>query len=162
MRWISLALLTVACSTSIPPADKTTLTSASTEEPLARVLRERDDANRRAVAAEGKLTAQKDECDTAKRDLAKLHERDVFEQSIWIRLEQVELTIHSLGDFLPQANRDQKKSIQRAIDDALPLRAEVEHQIRRIHAITDNEWPHFQRELGGKMDKLEDVLHPLL
>jgi hypothetical protein len=163
LRMWSFVAIAAACSTTVPAA-KTTVTSAEQreEDAIARLTRERDDALHRAVAVESASAQSRRECETAKQDLAKLRERDNFEQSIWIRLDQADLTVHSLGDLLPQLAREQRKSVEKAIHESLPLRGEVDRQLRRLHGVPDSEWPQFERELDKQMDALEDALHPLL
>lgn len=156
-----VATFALACSSSVPAA-KTTVTSAEQENPVTRLTRERDDAVRRAEAAEKVMTETRRERDTATQDLTKLRERDNFEQSIWIRLNQADLSVHSLGDLLPQLPREQRKTVEHAIVESLPLRGAVEHELRRLHTVPDSEWAAFERELDKQMDALEDVLHPLL
>jgi hypothetical protein len=160
--WSLVALLTASCSTSVPAAKTTTTSAEQRDDAVTRLTRERDDALRRATAAESVSTKSRHECETATQDLAKLRERDNFEQSIWIRLDQADLSVHSLGDLLPQLSREQRKNVEKAIHESLPLRGEVERQLRRLHAVPDSEWPQFERELDKQMDALEDALHPLL
>lgn len=160
--WVfTVAIVLSACSSSVP-VSKTTVTSAEQENSVTRLTRERDDAVRRAEAAEKVMTETRRERDTATQDLTKLRERDNFEQSIWIRLNQADLSVHSLGDLLPQLAREQRKTVERAILESLPLRGAVEHDLRRLHTVPESEWPAFQRELDKEMDALEDALHPLL
>jgi len=145
-----VAALACSCATA-PPAPVTT-TSAE----LVR------DAEQRATLAESVTTRTKSDCEEAKRELDKLRERDNFEQSIWIRLEQADLTVHLLADLLPRGTPEQKKTIQRAIGESLGLRAAVERRLRRVHAVSDSAWRAFERETSAAMDDLERALTPLL
>ena len=162
MRFASslVAIACVSCSTNAPRAPETA--TATTTVTSAELTRERDDALRRAAAAETVSTSTRRQCEQTSHDLDKLRERDNFEQSIWIRLNQADLSVHSLGDLLPQLAHEQRKTVERAIHEALPLRGAVEQQLRRLHSVPDEEWPQYERDLDRAMDDLERALHPLL
>jgi len=154
--WSIVAIVCAACATTAAPTSSTTTVTA------AELTRERDDAQLRATAAETVATRAKSECENATRELEKLRERDNFEQSIWIRLNQSDLVVHSLADLLPQALQEQRKTIHRAIGESLTLRGVVEQKLRMLHAVPDAEWRQFEHDLDAAMDDLERALHPLL
>jgi hypothetical protein len=152
-------LFIAACA---PAVGTTTTTAVSQNEAISRLERERDDANRRADAIARNAAADRGKCDLASHELETLRSRNTFEQAIWLRLDGAEVTRKTLEDLHEHATADQKKTIERALKDAAPLKAFIEKSLRRVHVTSDVEWPRYSAELEATTSDLERVLHPLL
>jgi hypothetical protein len=158
VKYLAFVFIT-ACA---PVVGTTTTTAAPQNEAISRLERERDDANRRADAIARNAAQDRGKCDLASHELEVLRARNTFEQALWLRLDGSEVTRASLEDRRANATADQKKTIDRALKDAVPLRAFIDKSLRRVHVTSDVEWARYSAELEGAMSDLERVLHPLL
>jgi hypothetical protein len=155
-----LALLFIAACA--PAVGTTTTTAAGQNEAISRLERERDDANRRADAIAHNAAADRGKCDLASHELESLRVRNTFEQEIWLRLDGADVSRESFESMRATATADQKKTIDRALKDASPLRAFIDKSLRRVHVTGDVEWPRYSAEIESSMADLERALHPLL
>ena len=154
----------LGCREAPPPASTPTrTTAASAPAPerdglVARLEAERDDALHRALDTRKESEEARGRCQLIEHDLESLRERDAFEDAIWSGLDHAAIDERAVRALLAGASRDRRRALDGALRDVAAAREAIHESLRRVHAVSEREWPRFKHDVESATEGLQRVL----
>lgn len=136
----------------------TNLQATDCQSEVGELLRQRDEADGRLLAARDGQRDERARADLLQHRLDSLQERDGFEDMIWSRLEQAAIREQWVRDRLARASRAERPAIQASLKDADTARESLQQGLRRVRSVSDVEWPRYKHDMESAVEALEHAL----
>lgn len=146
------------CGPASPPPAPTASAAADPVDLAARLQRERDEALHRALDAQRALDDARGQCDLTRHELDSLRELEAFEDIVWYRLGQADISAATLREAVSAAPAQRRKAMGAALEAADAAVAAIERTLRRVHSVSDVEWPRYKHDLESALDGLDRSL----